>query len=222
MNKSDQIIVENVRFESLLRSFKDGVVFFDNDKKVIIANSSFSKMTGLPEAGFHLDELTKLFKKEGLDFEEKLKESTRTRKRVEIQNVQLFSFIYDVDVYSVHDKTGNIAGGAIIIRDVTELYQSQEEIKQQVVELEKLNRFMVARELKMKEIKEEVKELRSKKKLNPKANKKNFKKPETSIDKLQKKNKELEELNKIMVGREVRMLELKKEIEQLKKSHKHE
>jgi len=58
---------------------------------------------------------------------------------------------------------GNIIGAIETMQDITKRKKIEEGIKEKIAELEKMNKLMVGRELKMTELKEEIKELEKKK-----------------------------------------------------------
>lgn len=69
---------------------------------------------------------------------------------------------YDVQIISLYDK-GNIYGGKmIILRDITERKNSENKLKEKIDELERWKKVTVDRELKMVELKSEIKELEAK------------------------------------------------------------
>ncbi|MBN2634974.1 MAG: PAS domain S-box protein [Prolixibacteraceae bacterium] len=65
----------------------------------------------------------------------------------------------DLNVSFTRDENGNITGLSGITHNIDERKKTEQEIKQKVVELERFNRLMVGRELKMIELKQEVNEL---------------------------------------------------------------
>jgi PAS domain S-box-containing protein len=60
------------------------------------------------------------------------------------------------------DKTGKIAGFVLVSHDITEHKKAEEEIKKNAQESERMNKFMVGREMKIKELKKENEELKEK------------------------------------------------------------
>ena len=57
----------------------------------------------------------------------------------------------------IKDQEGNVLGDLVMISEVTELKKIEYQLKEKVEELEKLNKLMIGRELKMSEMKEELK-----------------------------------------------------------------
>lgn len=69
---------------------------------------------------------------------------------------------YDAQIISLYDE-GNIYGGKmIILRDITERKNSENKLKEKIDELERWKKVIVDRELKMVELKNEIKELEAK------------------------------------------------------------
>lgn len=148
-------------FEMLANASPDCIKLFDLDNKVIFINQG-----GLKEHKFK-----KL--KDAIGFEwtqtivpeqremvrEKIKECVQSRAavRFEIKHLPKFSnHEYDSTiVYPVFDNEDKIKYFVGISRDISE-------IKKAADELEQMNKFMVGRELRMVELKEENKKLREK------------------------------------------------------------
>ena len=60
----------------------------------------------------------------------------------------------------IKDLRGQIIGASTIARDITESRKTERDLLEKVTELERLNRLMVGRELKMTEMKQELEQLR--------------------------------------------------------------
>jgi len=81
---------------------------------------------------------------------------------------ELNHFFFEVHHTPVYDKAGKIIGVAVLAFNLTEkknsdeLYsQQKKQINERVEELERLNKIMVDRELKMIELKNEIKQLKN-------------------------------------------------------------
>ncbi|MEK6580944.1 MAG: PAS domain S-box protein, partial [Nitrospirota bacterium] len=61
----------------------------------------------------------------------------------------------------IFDSEGKITGGICIVEDITERKKMDEELKSKIEELEKFYGMAVGRELKMKELKEELARLKT-------------------------------------------------------------
>ena len=73
---------------------------------------------------------------------------------------RLTDVLYNASVYK--DDKGGVIGVFAAARDVTATKQAEEQMKNRSMELEKLNKAMVGRELKMIELKKEIEELQAK------------------------------------------------------------
>ena len=69
---------------------------------------------------------------------------------------------YDVKASPLYDKSKRILGRLIVIRDITEIKQTESELKEKIEELERYKRVTVGRELKMIELKKQIEELQRK------------------------------------------------------------
>jgi hypothetical protein len=58
------------------------------------------------------------------------------------------------------EKEGKFVGAAGTLRDITEAKKFERALKEKVNELERLNKLMVGREIKMAELKEKIEELK--------------------------------------------------------------
>jgi PAS domain-containing protein len=131
------------RVETLIHNLSNGVIMFNENKHVVLANPMAVKMTGLPSEGYHLDELYKLFP--NLSLEEYVEKT-------------LWSTKFDYELYCTPLKNleGKAVGGAIILQDLTNQKKLERELRSQNKELEQFNELMVGRELKMIALKEEL------------------------------------------------------------------
>jgi len=119
---------EQSRIQSLVESLSNGVVMFDLDQKVTMSNPFAQRVTGLPAQGFFLSELTKLFvgakvadKESFLAFEEKINETLRTGKALNIEEANISRFSYEIYITPVRDYEKKIIGGALILHDITHI-----------------------------------------------------------------------------------------------------
>jgi len=71
-------------------------------------------------------------------------------------------------------QEGKVVGDMVILRDVTERKEAEEKLKEKMDELERFNKLMIGRELRMIELKKRIKELEEKLKSNEP-----YKKPES-------------------------------------------
>ena len=69
---------------------------------------------------------------------------------------------YDVKASPLYDKSKRILGRLIVIRDITEIKQTESELKEKIEELERYKKVTVGRELKMIELKKQIEELQRK------------------------------------------------------------
>ncbi|HRY62284.1 MAG TPA: transporter substrate-binding domain-containing protein [Candidatus Paceibacterota bacterium] len=70
-------------------------------------------------------------------------------------------FVGSISSHMVQDEKGNPKYIEGVVRDITQRKKIEEELRRSVEELEKMNKFMVGREVKMTEMKKEIDELRA-------------------------------------------------------------
>jgi len=82
----------------------------------------------------------------------------------EMTNKKKDGTLYSVDASTIplKDKEGNIIAFAEVSKDITDRKLAEEALKEQTTELEQTNKLMIGRELKMIELKKEIKELKEK------------------------------------------------------------
>ncbi|MEI7579703.1 MAG: PAS domain-containing sensor histidine kinase [bacterium] len=106
--------------KSLIESLKDGVVLFDNKKEVILINDSMMHITGLPQEGFLISELTSLFKSK-VNIQLQLDHALNNGKETFINDVNILKYFYEMRIFPVKDVAEKIIGGAIVFHDITYL-----------------------------------------------------------------------------------------------------
>jgi|GEM_PF-1635418 len=183
----EQKLAESSRFFSDLTDFLPDSIFAINvERKVVFWNKAMEKLTGvlakdmlgkgnyeyaLPFYGERRpllldlvlnnnpnDEAWKLFKKEKIE------------KLGDLMTMEIFNKIvkkegahFLVLTQPIFDSNGKIIYAVESIRDVSDTYQHQEELKAKIEELSAMNKVMVNRELKMIGLKEELNAIKAKK-----------------------------------------------------------
>jgi PAS domain S-box-containing protein len=67
---------------------------------------------------------------------------------------------YNANISIKRDSSGEFDGVIVVIRNITTSKKMQEEMEEKISELQKLNKLMIGRELKMIELKETIKKLK--------------------------------------------------------------
>lgn len=111
----------NSSTESLIQSISNGVIMFDNQAKVTLANEAAMRYTGLPKEGYDLKELTKLFT--NINLFATIEESLDKSQSIKIPRAQISQFWYEVAVLPVRNYNSEIIGGAIILHDITHVVE---------------------------------------------------------------------------------------------------
>jgi signal transduction histidine kinase len=107
--------------EALVQSIHTGVVMFDNDMNVNLANETAISYTGLPKEGYNLKELTRLFS--GVNLMDLVLQALSQDKVVEVARTPISRFWYEVAVVPVKNYRNAIIGGAIVFHDITHLVE---------------------------------------------------------------------------------------------------
>jgi len=108
---------------ALLISIPDGVVMFDDTKQVLLANPAAIRFTGLPQEGYHLSELYKLFS--SLNLEKKIDESIKENRIIHIEEASLANLFLEIFLVPVKQSQGKIIGGVIILHDITYIKEAE-------------------------------------------------------------------------------------------------
>ncbi|RMF90443.1 MAG: hybrid sensor histidine kinase/response regulator [Methanobacteriota archaeon] len=135
--------VERARdfLQALLESMKDGILFIDREGQVTLTN----------RAGRDME---KEVLKKILPLLEKAEEECLCDMDLEVGGRY-----YDVCCCPVTVKGGGYMGTTIVLRDITERKRAKEELKDRIEELERWQRLTVGREVRMIELKKQIKEL---------------------------------------------------------------
>lgn len=108
-----------VRDEALFQALTNGVIMYDAQKKVLLANPAATRFTGLPQEGYYLSELYKLFP--SLDLEKNVDAAIKEDKIIHIEEAPLVNFFFEIFIVSVTHHHGEIIGGAIVLHDITQM-----------------------------------------------------------------------------------------------------
>ena len=158
---------------SIFNAAVDGIAYVDASGKIISANKRLVEEL----LGYELDEtIGANFASQGrIDPEylprvlEAMKEVLATGKPIRNLEVRLIrkdgrKILTEVST-GVIKKEGKIIGLIAMVRDITERKRMEKEEKKRTAELEKFSKMAVGRELKMVELKKEIKKLKEKLKM---------------------------------------------------------
>ena len=95
----------------------NGVIMFDVNKRIILANPAAQRMTGFPGEGFYLSELYKLFSAIGLA--QKISDLLTSGTASHFQEVTVVKFTYEMFIVPIRDYEQKLIGGAILIHDIS-------------------------------------------------------------------------------------------------------
>jgi PAS domain S-box-containing protein len=163
--KTAEIKSSEERFRSITEAAKDAIVMMDNQGRVVLWNKSASEMFGYGEDEAMGKDLHALIasedehksKKENILHFGQTGEAGIIGKNIEllVKKKDGTAFMIELTVSKTQIKGEWYAVG--MMRDITERKKTEEEIKARTDELERLNRLMVGRELKMIELKKKIK-----------------------------------------------------------------
>lgn len=150
-------------FSSILESIQDGVVVLDRDFHILYANKTYAEQVGtsFDVKGKHCYSIS--YSREEPCFLSGLECSVKkvfetgvvsreTRKKFDKQ--------MEMTVYPLKDSSGSVMAVVEIRRDVTKHVQLDSELKNRIKELEEFYDMAVGREMRMRELKKEMGELR--------------------------------------------------------------
>jgi len=110
---------QHSRTESLVESLSNGVIMFNQDKRIVLTNPMAMRMTGLPKEGYYLDKLTDLFS--DFDINALIDEALSKEKTVRVKEVNLIQYFYELLIVPVKNYKKEVVGGAIILHDITKM-----------------------------------------------------------------------------------------------------
>jgi PAS domain S-box-containing protein len=159
-----------IEWEMTFDSVLEFIVLIDNDLKITRCNRSFTEFVKQPVAGIigrHCHEFFPCTSAQVDDCKSCMMASREllTKNELETENGR---WLY-ISHRPIHDEKENLLNTVIIATDVTELKhaqqkikESEKELKKKVDDLEKFYDMAIGREVRMKELKKEIKKLTSK------------------------------------------------------------
>lgn len=153
------------KFRGLFESSMDGMAFCDMGGKVLDVNRSFVEMLGFTKdelVGRSLKEITpERFHEmeDGLEATKLLIQGDTGMYEKEYLAKEGGTVPVSVRSWLVKDGSGSPAGIWIVARDISEEMRVKGEIRRRMIEIEKLNKFMIGREVRIIEMKKEVNDL---------------------------------------------------------------
>lgn len=154
---------EKEKFRAITESAKDAIVVMDNMGLVVFWNPGAVNMFGYEESevlGKNLHNII-VAKKEHRDKKNIIKfgqsgESSVLGKNIELPVKRKDGSSFYVELTVARVKLGGLWHAVGVMRDITDKRKSTEKLKSHATELERINRLMVDRELKMVELKKEI------------------------------------------------------------------
>lgn len=207
-------------FRALFEQASDGIFFFDTSGKIISVNESFAQLHG-----YSVEEMQQLGL-EGLDVDGTAPAPERLRRIMagesltfEVEHIHKDGHIFPLEVTANLISVGNEQLIIAIHRDIAERRRAEEALHLQATELEEevAVRQMTQENLQKKAIllEEEIEKRKLAQDELEKLNESLEQRVKQRTAELEKKNAELERMNKLFVNRELRMIELKKRIREL-------
>ena len=146
--------------DNIIRTISDGLLILDKDKKIKNINPSALDFLGYKKSELENEKITKIFKDK--EDRKKLKEGEMQ----EVLNIEVTAMSKQnkkipviLSITDIRDSKANLEGWVLVFKDISQRKKQELEIKEKNEELEKMNKFMIGREQKMIELKEEIKKL---------------------------------------------------------------
>lgn len=160
------------KFRAISQAAKDAIVVMDENSKVVFWNEAAVKMFGYKSdeiigKEFHdfITTKTEHRKKENLIHFGKTGESAVLNKSLEMPVKDKVGKIFTVELTVAKTKIDNRWHAVGIMRDVSERKKQDDILRTRTEELERLNKNMVGREIKMRELKAEISKIKATKKV---------------------------------------------------------
>ncbi len=157
-------------FSSILEGMQDGMVVVNRDYEILYANKSYIKQTKLPaEKIIHnhcyavSHHYTQPCHMEGEECSVKNAFETGTSNKIIHKHLDGNNSPYYVETvaYPLKDLSGNVVSVVERVSDITKRTSLEKEVKSRVKELEDFYEMAIGRELKMIELKNEIKKLKT-------------------------------------------------------------
>jgi PAS domain S-box-containing protein len=175
-NMEEELQEVNRRLNDTIEFFPDATFVIDREGKVLAWNRAIEEMTGvrkeemvgkgdftyaMPFYGERRPILLDLVLKSDAGVQDKYTSLTKTGDIIQAEAfaTKLFGGVgayVSITASPLKDEYGEVVGAIEAIRDITEKKKAAEELKAKVDDLERFNKLMVGRELKMIELKREI------------------------------------------------------------------
>jgi len=219
-----QLHLREHEFRTLANSLPDNIVRYDRQGRTVYVNPVLEKTLGAAAA----DMIGKRVREINPDgsyeaYAQALDAALASGGNGEIE-LTLFipseePLVHQIRMIAEHDDHGEVTGVLAIGHDITERKRAEEELHLKAVELEQevAERQMAQENLQEKALllEEEIEKRQNAQDALEKLNEKLEQRVKQRTNELEEKNKELYKMNRIFVGRELRMVELKKRIREL-------
>jgi PAS domain S-box-containing protein len=168
MNKVKEVLERKIiELKTFVNNIPDMAWLKDKDSRFIIANQAFGDAVGMDPEKLVGETCAVCFGEE--DAAKHRQDDLRVmegKKQQVIEEKILDKDKNDVWLETIKspiiDEEGEVIGTVGIARNITDRKKADEELKRRTEELERMNRLMVGRELKMTEMKKEIEELKKK------------------------------------------------------------
>ena len=159
----DVSLLQNKISDLILVIDKNHIVTFANDAASDFFNSNCKEIIGQKCHQISLAASFPCHKKDSL-LVSLYDEAIRTEKTCSATHTVLLTNgrkrIYDISACPIKSRGGEVLQGVEVIRDITDKYNMEEELKRRVKELEEFYDIAVERELKMVQLKNDIETLR--------------------------------------------------------------
>ncbi|MFA5080497.1 MAG: CHASE4 domain-containing protein [Candidatus Paceibacterota bacterium] len=142
-----------------IKSMQDIILVFDRDNKILFYHFPENKKIGMKKMEESIF-LSKDFSSTIIDLIDGIKNSGNPfdLEHSIVKNGK--RHWYNANISIKRDSSGEFDGVIVVIRNITTSKKMQEEMEEKISELQKLNKLMIGRELKMIELKETIKKLK--------------------------------------------------------------
>jgi PAS domain S-box-containing protein len=153
------------KYRTLVESSTDGIVIHQRGK-IVYANAAAYKIMGYEPGEFTdksvLDFIHPDFRKTAEEQIKKILEKGESAPPIEEKFLRKDGTIIDVEVAAAPIKYGGKPAVQVIFHDISQRKKIESELRRRVDELERMHKAFVGRELRMAELKREIKELKKK------------------------------------------------------------